>query len=1204
MALLGFSSRQLPARSSHRFPTVSTIAILGVLLFGFPGGIAAQGRISGRVLDREQGTPIAAAVVRVAAGPDTASATTDAQGRYSLTLPGGGGAITVRAERLGYLPLSAVIPRDEVTAGVVWRDLRLAPRAVEVAGVTAARRRIRQEVPPRAPGGNDETRESWLQTNFALDPGDLAALAGQQPGVQAAEGGISFFAQDPSQTSTTLDGARFGASSLPQEAIGSTSVTGSTYDPARGQFSGGLVAASTLSGSNLFGGAFRTRWSPTQLQWRGSGAERPGTSLASGDAGAGGALVPGRLYWFGAASATRRLTPVVALENAGAVLLDGLGVDPDSAARLAGLLRDVGLSRAGAGGTDGKSESMSGILRLDADLAAGHELMVRADVRSLRIGGIGVSPLVSLSSGGRARDEGAGLLARLASRIGAVDNELTASWSGARREFGAGGGPGGMVRVTAADDSGGSATLRFGGALADAGTRGSLVELASQATVDAGRGHEPRAGFLFAAERSTVTSAANRFGTFTFETLDDFRMRIPSLFTRTLGESRGEATARHAAVYAGDVWRRGRLGLTVGARLETRWYPAGSGSPTPQTLPFGVRTGRIPSERGVSPRFGWSYFGDGWEVYGGAGEFRGSPPLEAAAQALGEDGGPGEISLVCVGAEAPTPDWEGYAESPERIPAACRGNAPAFASRTPILTYFADDFTAPRTWRGSLGGRVPLPARTRLTFDLLYARGMGQPVARDRNVDLAPDFALPGEGGRPVYASMEAIDPGTGGVAPGSGRLLPAWGAVREIGADGRSSVFQARADLTLFAGAAVRARMPRVSGSYVFTRARGEVGTLPSLFGGSAYAVAPDALTGGPADLERRHALQLRLIYSPIRWARLGLLGQLTSGAPFTPRVDGDVNGDDARNDPAFVFDPARTADRSVADGMARLLEHAPGRVSDCLRAQLGRVAGYNSCRAGWSSSLDLRTEFQFWRAGVTRRGRLTVTTSNLLGVIDRAVHGGDGRGWGAPPRVDPVLLRVRGFDPAGPAFDYEVNPGFGARRPVAGLLRPFALTIEGRITVGSDPAFQSLQRLVNRSMGAGRSVDELRQALSQRVPNLPAQVISLDSAGALGLSAEQRGRLAARADSLGGIVAPLADSLAAALHAVETRRGNPRNAQRQVQALLRRIRAALAAELDGMRAVLTDEQWRRLPPAIREPDQQLLPRTEFASPVQVGAG
>lgn len=1175
---------------------LTTMAVLAAAAVAAP--CAAQGRISGRVLDRREGAPVPSATVRAVTGRDTVFATSDVQGRYSLTIPAGDGAVTLRAERIGYLALSAVISRDEAAGGLVWRDLRLTTEAVALAGITVRPPRLeREEVPPRAPGGNDDTRESWLDTHFALDPGDLAALAGQQPGVQTTDGGVSFFAQDPSQTRTTLDGARFGASTLPQEAIGTTSITGSTYDPARGQFSGGLIAATTLSGSNLPGGAFRTRWSPPGLQWRAADGPGRGTSLAYADAGGGGPVVPGRLYWFAAASAARRATPVVGLENAGAGVLAGLGVNADSAARFLGLLRDAGLGRGGTG--TGESESLSGLLRLDADLSPAHELMVRADARTLRIGGLGASPLAALSSGGRARDEGGGIFARLASRAGRVENEFTASWSDARRGLYPGvGGPGGTVGVAGAD---GSATLAFGGVLGETRARSTLLEVADGATMEAGGGHQPRAGVLFAAERARVSGSANPFGTFAFETLDDFRTRTPSAFFRTLGQTAGRAQSTHAAVYAGDVWRRGRLGLTVGARAETRWYAAPDGAPAPETLPFGVRAGRIPSEAGVSPRLGWSYFGEGWELYGGAGEFRGVLPLEALADAAGEDGAGGERSLVCVGPETPAPDWAAYADAPEAIPATCRGSNPVFGARTPALTYFDRGVAAPRSWRGSVGGRIPLPLQTRLTFDVLYARGTRQPVARDRNLDLAADFVLAEEGGRPVYAPLDAIDPGSGGVAPGAGRLLPAWGTVREISSDGRSSVVQARVDFALFAGASLRARMPRLSGSYVFTRARSEAGALPSLLGGSAYAVDPRVLTRGPGDLERLHAVQLRLIYSPVRQLRLGLLGQMSSGAPFTPRVAGDVNGDGSANDPAFVFDPARAADPAVAEGMARLLDGAPERVRDCLRAQLGRVAGYNSCRSGWASSLDLRAEMQFWRSGVSRRGRLILSTSNFLSVVDRALHGGDGRGWGDPARVDPVLLRVRGFDPAASAFEYEVNSAFGTRR-AAGLRRPFALTLEGRITVGSDPAVQSLQRLVNRSMGAGRSLDEIRQGLGQRVPNLAAQVMSVDTAGALALSAGQRDRLVARADSLGGTLAPLADSLAAALHALESRRGSAQAAQRDVQSLLRAIRAALAAELEAIRAILTEEQWQRLPAAIREPDQQVLPQNQLAAPISIG--
>src|SRR5439155_1695705 len=84
--------------------------------------------------------------------------------------------------------------------------------------------------------------------------------------------------------------------------------------------------------------------------------------------------------------------------------------------------------------------------------------------------------------------------------------------------------------------------------------------------------------------------------------------------------------------------------------------------------------------------------------------------------------------------------------------------------------------------------------------------------------------------------------------------------------------------------------------------------------------------------------------------------LGRLTSGAPFTPLVGADINGDGARNDRAFVFDPVTASDPSVATAMRALLATASPAVRDCLRRQLGHVAGRNSCAGPWQPALDFQ--------------------------------------------------------------------------------------------------------------------------------------------------------------------------------------------------------------------------------------------------------
>lgn len=1181
------------------------VAVLGaVVLHGAAPARAQSGAggagVSGRVLDRELGTPVSQAVVRVTSGGSGLSRadTADAEGRYAVPFPDGGGPFSVRAERLGYRPLTTTISPEEAAAGTVGRDLRLSSAAVQLPPVRVERSGPeRERLTRRAPGGSDQITHSWSVGTVPVDPGDLAGLAALQGGVHGEGGGISFFAQDPSQTRTTLDGAAFGATSLPQEALASVSVAGSTYDVSRGEFSGGLIAARTLAGTNRFGAAIRSRATPSLLQWQlgtpGARGPAPGFQV---DGGAGGALVYNRLFWYAAFSASRYGAPLVSFDNSSPAVLEQLGVDPDSAQRFAALLRDRGLSEHAPRRTG--SNSASAVLRLDYDFTSGHSLMLRLDERRLDIEGLGLDVLGTAESGEALRERGGGVLAQLTSRLADVENELRLHWARQTNETQPDlRGPAGRVRVSSPpEEAGGSTVLRFGGSPFERNQDGSRVEAANHATLSAGPAHQLQAGVVLAEERAATETAANAYGTFFFNSLDDFRRNRPSLFTRTLGEGGSRADTRYSALYLGDTWSGSRLRVTAGARLERRAYGSSGEGATWMDTAFGARAGRVPSHWGISPRLGWSYQKPPWYLIGGLGHFRGTLPVPSLAPALGETGGAGQTVMSCVGNAAPSPLWEWYADDPAAAPSACADGAPGFAARTSPVTLFAPGFAAPGAWRGSLGGHFPLPARLQLNFDASLTRGESQSIAIDANLAGAPAFALAREGGRPVYAPASAIDPSTGGVAADVARPFPTLGSVRMISGRGTSTVAQATVEVGF--PFPVRFRFSG-SASYTHTRARDQVGSLPA-FGGSIPLAADASPPGrGTSDLERRHDLRMRLTWRPWGWATIGVLGRLTSGAPFTPRVDGDVNGDGARNDAAFVFDPAATADTALAAGMASLLAAAPGSIRACLSRQTGRVARRNSCRGAWTSALDFRADLQVGRGEIQRRLRVSVTTSNALALVDPLVNGRDGaRGWGQPGHIDPVLLRVRGFDPAGRAFLYEVNPGFGDRMALLrGSSRRFALTVEGRIAVGADPAYQPLERLISQTAGPARSPDQLRAELASRIPNLSAQVASLDSIAGLALDAGQRERLLQGAQAFGRRVAPIADSIAVVLSDVENgRRMDTRTAWREIDAFTRRVHEALEEELRAIRQILTPEQWEKLPPAVREPSRQLVPPRGFA--------
>jgi hypothetical protein len=1182
------------ARSARRVRAVLCALVAGALL---AGSAAAQAGVAGRVLDRAEGTPIAAATVRLTAEDTHAalSALTDSAGRYALGLPAGAGPFTLRAERVGYTALSVVVPPAAARAGL-WRDLRLGSEAIRLRGVAAADTRPARRKPTRrTPGGTEETTVSWTRSAAPVDPGDLSALAALTPGVQQADDGqgLSIFGQDPSQTHTTVDGASFGSSTLPQEALAGVTVVTSAYDVSRGQYSAGTVEATTLSGTNLFGGALRTRFSDPQLQWRPvPGATRwPESTVAQAEGGAGGAVVPNRLFWYAALGAQRRTTPLVTLDNAAPAVLVGMGVEPDSAAALQTLLHAREIGPAAAAAAQARKDAATGLLRMDYDLAAGHSLMLRLDGRHGSLGGLGADPRSMLATAGLARDDGAGLLAQLASRRGGADNRLHAygsrGWQSLAPDWS---GPAGQVRVGSALDGGGSSVLRFGGGRMQSRARSSLLEVGDELTARLGTRHELHSGFTLSAEHAWQSAAANTAGTFSFSSLEDLRAGRAASFTRTLGESRGQASTRYGALYLGDAWRVGRLALTWGARLEGRDYPAAAAAPTAEV--FGLRPGRVPGEWGVSPRLGWTFDGGPWFLRGGVGEFRGSVPVQALAPLLGQTGDGGPLELACIGPAAPAPEWEAYARDLEAVPSACAGGAPGFVSRSRPLTLFAGDFAAPRTWHASLGGSARLSSRLQVQLDASLTRGVSQPAALDLNLVSAPAFALADEGGRPVFAPATAIDPRSGGVAPGAARPYAEWGAVREVSAAARSRVAQVTTVMDLY--------VPRigalVSAAYTWTRATDEVGGLSVPGASSPVAVDADGLLRAPADRERRHDLQLRTMVGPRPWIRVGLLGRLASGVPFTPLVDGDVNGDGAANDRAFVFTSA-ARDTALAAGMGRLLESLPAGMRRCLERQAGRLAARNGCRTGWNAQLDLRAELMPWRRALEHRLLLSLSTVNGLTLLDRALHGAGGiRGWGQPAGADPVLLRVRGFDPVARAYRYEVNPSFGARDAArVPFLRPFSLVLEARVTVGADPANQPLQSLLNETLGPGRTADELRFELARRVPNLPAQVVSADSAAGLGLTPAQRTALLRRARELGSRLAPITDSLAEATARMEHSGRRAGAAWKEVGGLTARLQATLADELQAIRALLSETQWVRLPAAIRTPTRQFVPTRQL---------
>jgi hypothetical protein len=233
-----------------------------------------------------------------------------------------------------------------------------------------------------------------------------------------------------------------------------------------------------------------------------------------------------------------------------------------------------------------------------------------------------------------------------------------------------------------------------------------------------------------------------------------------------------------------------------------------------------------------------------------------------------------------------------------------------------------------------------------------------------------------------------------------------------------------------------------------------------------------------------------------------------------------------------------------------------------------------------------------------------ISLSTSNLLGGLDRLFHGESGlRGWGQSARPDPTLLYVRGFDAASNRFVYEVNERFGDTRGTRTAFRaPFQLGVQVRWTVGPDRQREALQGLLRGGRGAGgpaggaggaggRGPLDARAAIERVAPNVASTVLELRDS--LSLTAEQMERLTRLRDSL----AARNDSLVAAATQQAASAGGGANPQATFAAIRPTLEAArdgYRATLDSVRTVLTPEQWAKLGDEIRNP-QQRNPRREL---------
>ena len=1255
-----------------RPPLLSLLLLLVPLAAGAQVGSTTD-IITGTVRTTEN-LPVANARVEVTSVETgiTRVRTTNEKGQYTLLFPDGGGQYSVTARAIGLQPATTNLNRlsdeDRLVA-----DFRLSPTVLGTVTVSA-RQTPRSNDNQPTPGSLERALTGEQLMRLPIDASDINAIAALSPGVVGITGtdstaaGFSVAGQRADQNLVTLDGLSFGGS-VPAEAVRSTRVITSTYDIARGLFTGGQVASTTRGGTNDLSGSLAYALRDPDLEFA-TGDDAASTFSGAYtqhqvSGGVGGAIARDRTFWFASFQLRRRLDALQSLLGAGTQTLEALNVQADSAARFLSLLTRYGLPLRNALVPDDRiNDNATGIVRLDQQLSEAHSLSLRANVSGTLLDGFRSSAQSVPTHAGEQKGSGVGGLVSLSSVMGQFLNEFKGSYSldtrGANPYLRL---PEGRVLVGSKLSTGQVAIsgLDFGGngALPNDNASNQLELTDELSWLSGGGRHRWKLGGLVNRSGFRTTAGSNRSGNFQFQSLADFDANRPSQFSRSFAPAQRTGGAVVAAVYLGDIWRPNRkFQLTYGLRGEGSTVDG-----QPQYNPdidakFGLRTDRIPADVRVSPRVGFTLTlglptdtgrranrpaqegapgagqraagggfvgggfprgaaggGDGgrggrgglggfvaqampnaatpqipqpWIVRGGVGEFRGRAPTQLFSSAIDATGLPGgETQLTCVGNAAPTPAWSSYLHDYSTIPTTCAdGSGPGVPlSRTrPNVTTFDPDFATPRSIRGSLGLSKRFRQRYNASIDASYSLGTSLYGVTDLNLAEAPKFSLSREDNRPVYVPASTIVPGTGITTLAASRLHPEYGFVLRVASPLKSHTTQVTTSLN---GNSFRQLVWHLS--YTFTRSTDQSsfsgGSAQGGFASPTTAGDPNILRVTTSDLERRHGFNGSVTWLARPWLDVTGVMRVQSGQPYTPRVGGDINGDGSRNDRAYIFDPSAAVDSALANGMQRLLATAPGAARNCLRSQLGTIAGRNSCRTAWYTSLDMQLNFRP-QLGPTigRRLQVQVGLVNPLAGLDQLLHGADNlRGWGQPTFVDQTLLYVRGFDPAAKAFRYVVNERFGSNALSRSALRnPFQIALTARLQVGVDRQRQLLERMLNAGAGNRPRMDV--RTIARRLAPDPIRPL-LDLRAQLKLTPAQVTALKAIGDSLNARTRAVTKRLEAQMQKEAKGGGDLQTLFPKLQPMFQEARNNYIEATTSIQKVLSEEQWAEVPESVKNP-------------------
>ena len=1082
----------------HSIPPLTghLLRAFGILMLGarLAHSQSAPDVVRGRVID-DSAHAVVGATVMITRGPDrlTQQATTDSTGSYRTRFEEGTGDYLVYVSVTGFKPTRKRIQRQseerELVADIALvRDLAILA-AVKVTAVKPERASNQVRPSDPEPGSGDRWKEGVEGQLSPSVAGDLTALAGTMPNVTMTPTGASILGSGSESNLTTLNGMGLASGSIPRAANTETRVSGATFDATRGGFAGANIDVRLGQGSRSYQrrNAFIT-FDPPSLSITDPVSRALGTTSGGfrGSIGADGELIRRALTYNVALDVSRAASAPSTLVSADADALLRAGVAPDSVARLIAIATPLGIPLAGGGvPSDRERSAITWLGRLDDTRDTLQTRALTTIVGVTRDGAIGMGPLAAPAAAGERREQTLGSQLTLGAFVGPGHRILTESRfaaSAVRTEvtpYRALPSANVLVRSALVGTDNDISNLVLGGsAVATTDDRWTLEGSNETGWNANGRRHRFKAMAWGRVDGLRQEGANNALGSYTFNSLADFAANRASSYSRTLSQPDRSGTVWNAATAFVHTWAPSRfIGVIYGARLEGDGFA--SAPPTNAALEqaLGVRTGAAPTRVHVSPRVGFSYTynrdrenGNGTSqspvgrfyrtqtgtIRGGIGEFRDLLRPGLLADASASSGLPGgTLTLSCVGAAVPQPDWSSFDAGTS--PTQCVDGSGVLAERAPSVTLIDPGYDVPRSWRSSLDWSANVHSLL-VRVGGMVSYDLNQPGVVDANFAGEQKLALTADGGRPLYVSPASIDPATGAVSATESRRSAEFGRVASRVSDLRGyggqltfglspDVFRFRNRHSLFA-----------SVNYTLQASRRQYRG----FDGAGFG-DPRVVEWAPNQTDAHHIVVLT---GGMRGDKLGvvtLFARAQSGLPFTPVVQGDVNGDGRSYDRAFIPNPAIETDAALATSLRSLMDAGSPSARSCLQAYLGKVAARNGCRGPWTQSLSVQ-----WRPAMPRRwgGRVTpaVYLQNVLAGVDQLVHGSSGlRGWGSPASPDPVLFVPRGFDASANRFRYDVNPRFADTRPNRTLYRePFRIAIDFSLQLSTDYSLQQLRRAV----------------------------------------------------------------------------------------------------------------------------------------------